>query len=129
MDNSTVCDVVHLHDNDSVLPGRREEAFEYEQHDPPPILKGRLKAHISFWESINANRFLVDLIRSGYRFPFVDTPVSRYFPNNTATFDHQQFVTSAITELVNNSAVVEVDFVPHVVSPLSVSVNSSGKSV
>ncbi len=42
-------------------------------------------------------------------------------------FDHQQFVTSAITELVNNSAVVEVDFVPHVVSPLSVSVNSSGK--
>ena len=37
------------------------------------------------------------------------------------------FVESAISELVGNCSVVEVPFVPHVVNPLSVSIQSSGK--
>ena len=41
--------------------------------------------------------------------------------------DYTSFVESAISELVSTHAVVEVPFVPHVVNPLSVSIQSSGK--
>jgi len=41
--------------------------------------------------------------------------------------DNASHVESAISELVGNHAVVEVPFVPHVVNPLSVSIQSSGK--
>ena len=41
--------------------------------------------------------------------------------------DNASFVESTISELVSNHAVVEVPFVPHVVNPLSVSTQSSGK--
>ena len=116
-----------LHECVSVLFDNKEEVFEFEQDAAPPPLKGRLKNHVTFWESINANRFIVEVIKSGYRIPFINTPVSRYFPNNRSAFDHSQFVESAILELVKNSAVVEVSSIPRVVSPLSVSISSSGK--
>ena len=41
--------------------------------------------------------------------------------------DKASFVESAISKLVSNHAVVEVPFVPHIVNPLSVSIQSSGK--
>ena len=122
-----LCDLSELHDTSDVLCEDNDEVFEYEQNDRPPILRERLKAHLPFWESINANSFIIHLIQSGYRIPFVNTPTRKIFPNNKSALEHWPFVESAITELVNNSAVLEVPFVPHVVSPLSVSVNSSGK--
>ena len=94
-----------LHECVSVLFDNNEEVFEFEQDAAPPPLKGRLKNHVTFWESINANRFIVEVIKSGYRIPLINTPVSRYFPNNRSAFDHSQFVESAILELVKNSAV------------------------
>ena len=41
--------------------------------------------------------------------------------------ENASFVESAISELVGNHSVIEVPFVPHVVNPLSVSIQSSGK--
>ena len=78
-------------------------------------------------ESINANLLIIRLIQSSYCIPFVNTPTRKMFPNNKSTLAHCPFVENAITELVNNSAVIEVPFVPHVVAHLSVSANSSGK--
>ena len=43
------------------------------------------------------------------------------------TISHASVVESAIAELVHTHAVVEVPFIPHVVKPLSVSIQSSGK--
>lgn len=101
--------------------------YEYEQSAPAPTLKGRLKHCVSYWESINANRFIVDVIKFGYRIPFVSTPLPKRFSNNKSALAHHDFVTNAILELVANSAIVEVPSVPLVVSPLSVALNSSGK--
>lgn len=103
------------------------EVFEYEQNAAVPILKGRLKSHVAYWRSINANRFIVNVIQFGYRIPFVSTPLAKRFVNNKSAFEHHDFVTNAISELLANSTTVEVPSVPLVVSPLSVSVNSSGK--
>ena len=41
--------------------------------------------------------------------------------------ENASFVESAISELVGNCSVVEVPFVPHVVNPLAVSIQSSDK--
>ena len=77
---------------------------------------------------INANRFIVDVIKFGYRIPFVSTPPTKCFSNNKSVLAHHNFVTNAIVvELVANSAIVEFSSVPLVVSPSSVAVSSSGK--
>ena len=80
-----------------------------------------------FWESIKTNHFILEVIKTGYRIPFVSTPTRCYLKNNQSAIVHRSFVENAIFELVHTFAVIEVPFIPHVVSPLSVSVNSSGK--
>ncbi len=57
----------------------------------------------------------------------VHTPCKASSHNNKSALDNASFVESAISELVVNHSVVEVPFVPHVVNPLSVSIQSSGK--
>ena len=114
-----------FNDSFDILPIDRDN-FEYEQSAPAPTLKGRLKSRVSYWESINANRFIV-VIKFGYRIPFVSTPLAKRFSNNKSAFAHHDFVTKAILELVANFAIVEVPSFPLVVSPLSVALSSSGK--
>lgn len=103
------------------------DRFEYEQSENPPTLRGRMRAHIKFWEDINANSFILDVIRHGYKIPFKETPLASMSPNNKSALEHSEFVESAILDLVKSQAAVEVSYIPHVVSPLSVSVQSSGK--
>jgi len=101
--------------------------FKFEQNSALPVLKGRLKAKLDYWHTIGANSFVIDIIKCGYRIPFISTPCKVHFPNNKSALDNASHVESAISELVGNHAVVEVPFVPHVVNPLSVSIQSSGK--
>lgn len=112
---------------DSVDNALIDEPFEYEQNESPPTLRGRLRAHIKFWENINTNNFILDTIRCGYRIPFKDTPLRSVSANNKSAFEHSEFVESAILDLVKSQAALEVPHIPYVVSPLSVSIQSSGK--
>ena len=64
---------------------------------------------------------------AGYRIPFISAPCRALFHNNKSALENASFVESAISELVGNHSVTEVPFVPHVVNPLSVSIQSSGK--
>ena len=73
---------------------------------------------MDYWYTIGTNNFVIDTIKFCYRIPF---------NNNKSALDYASFVESAISELVGNHSVVEVPFVPHVVNPLSVSTQSSGK--
>ena len=125
---AVVCQDYYTNFNDSFdnLPIDRDN-FEYEQSAPAPTLKGRLKSRVSYWESINANRFIVDVIKFGYRIPFVSIPLAKRFSNNKSALALHDFVTNAILELLANSAIVEIPSVPLVVSPLSVALSSSGK--
>ena len=101
--------------------------FEYEQNSALPVLKGRLRSCLSYWHTIGANSFVIDTIKFGYRIPFISTPCQARFSNNQSALNNESFVESAIAELVHTHAVVEVPFIPHVVNPLSVSIQSSGK--
>ena len=101
--------------------------FEFEQNSALPVLKGRLRSCLSYWHTIGANSFVIDTIKFGYRIPFISTPCQARFSNNQSALNNASFVESAIAELVHTHAVVEEPFIPHVVNPLSVSIQSSGK--
>ena len=104
-----------------------QNLFEYEQNSASPLLKGRLKTKLEYWHTIGASNFVIDTIKFGYRTPFISTPCRALFHNNKSALENASFVESAISELVGNHSVIEVPFVPHVVNPLSVSIQSSGK--
>ena len=90
-------------------------------------VKGNLKRNIKFWRSINANEKVCNIIENGYKIPFVETPNSVVFENNKSAIENSDFVIKSIQDLVKLGTAVEKDDVPLVVSPLSVSIRSSGK--
>ena len=104
-----------------------QNLFEYEQNSASPLLKGRLKTKLEYWHTIGASNFVIDTIKFGYRIPFISTPCRALFHNYKSALENASFVESAISELVGNHSFIEVPFVPHVVNPLSVSIQSSGK--
>lgn len=67
------------------------EKFEYEQNDCTTILKGRLKCHSSYWVSINASPLAIDVIKHGYRLPFIETPVKVILENNKSAYEYREF--------------------------------------
>ena len=52
-------------------------------------VKGRLRTHISFWESTGANRWVLQIICEGYCLPFVDMPKQVSLPNHKSAFIEQ----------------------------------------
>ena len=93
-----------------------------------PTVKGRLKAHIAFWERINAPEYILDTIRHGYKIPFLHEPDQMVQQNNNSAYRHKDFVQEAILELLSDNRITEVHKEHlHVINPLSVSVQASGK--
>ena len=90
-------------------------------------VKGNLAKNVAFWEYIKAPESVIDLIKFGYRIPFINTPKQAMFRNNKSSYLNQDFVSESILQLLRRGSAVEVSFTPHVVSPLSVAANSSGK--
>lgn len=101
--------------------------FEYEAGLCNINVKGRLRKSISFWKSIGTSDFIIDVIENGYKIPLVSQPESVFLRNNKSAREHSNFVDCAIADLVQGGLVKEVHYKPHVVNPLSVSVNSKGK--
>lgn len=54
-------------------------------------------------------------------------PESKYCKSNKSAIARSDFVSKSIQELLQNGIVVKVDQIPHVVNPLTVSVNAKGK--
>ena len=69
----------------------------------------------------------MNVIDKGYKLPFIETPESWLFLNNKSAFENEKFVSETLAELLKDSSVKEVDYIPCVVNPLSVSTNASGK--
>ena len=108
--------------------------FEYEENSSSCNIKvaGRLNDHVQFWRSINANQFVIDIIEKGYAIPFYQTPprspiISRNTVNNMSAYRNEEFVSSAISELLESGCVVHCPEQPYIVNPLSVSTQRSGK--
>ena len=71
----------------------------------PVEVKGRLKAHIHFWQKINAPSFIVGCTSEGYKIPFYETPVKASFPNNASVKTHAEFVNKTIQDLLSGRIV------------------------
>ena len=100
---------------------------EYEQGNSEPIVRGRLKSSVPFWRSIGASKFILDIVEYGYKLPFLHSPPVEFLQNNKSSSLHSEFVAEAINDLLSKGLVLESSTAPHVVNPLSVSVNNAGK--
>ena len=81
-------------------------------------VKGRLKPGIKFWSNtLDASDFVLRSIREGYRIPFFRYPVPCYLKNNKSSFSHSW---DAISELLSNGCIIEQNFPPFCVNPLTV---------
>ena len=89
---------------------------------------GRLTKCISDWERINAPGFILEVIREGYKIPFVFLPPPKHGVNNLSAIKEADFVCEAILDLIKMNCIEELSEVPNIASPLSVSIQSSGKS-
>ncbi|VDI04514.1 Hypothetical predicted protein [Mytilus galloprovincialis] len=103
------------------------DSYEYEQSVTVQSVKGRLKKHLDYWKKIEANSYVLDIIENGYAIPFITTPDSVFSKNNKSAIDNAEFVSQAIAELLVNDCIEEVKTRPHVINPLTVSTQKSGK--
>ena len=92
-----------------------------------PTVRARLKKFIPFWREINASKFVLDIIESGYKIPFIQTPTSYYANNNASARNHFEFVNEAVNDLLGQRCIEEITEKPFIINPLTVTVQSSGK--
>ena len=90
-------------------------------------IRGRLAKCISEWEGINARGFTLEVIREGYKIPFVSLPPPKHSDNNLSAIKEKDFVSEAVLDLLKMNCIEELDEAPDIVNPLSVSTQSSGK--
>ena len=97
--------------------------FEYEEGGKP-IIFDRLKSALPYWRDvIKAPPSVLNVIEDGYRIDFVTTPPPCHFKNNKSAMRNQDFVTQAVTELLELNVIEETECVPYFCSPLSVAEN------
>ena len=89
--------------------------------------KGNLRKNVNFWSEIGMSRFILNVIEEGYRLPFRHIPKPKISTNNKSAHSHKNFVDGAISELLQSGRIVQTTIRPHVVNPLSVSVQANGK--
>ena len=82
-----------------------------------------LWSKLEHWKEIGTSNFILDVIENGYKRPFRTIPNRAEFRNNKSAKDNAQLVNDSIKELLESKRIVEVPFKPHVVNPLSVSLN------
>ena len=59
--------------------------------------------------------------------PFLQIPSGFTSRNKRSALDHSEFVNEAILELLHSARVMELNRPPHVVNPLSASIQPNGK--
>ena len=91
-------DVTEFKDLAEVL--RNNDLFEFEtQSNLPLIVKSNLRRNLGFWESIGTDKFILDVIKFGYKLPFSDLPVPVALKNNKSALSHAPFVDEALADL------------------------------
>ena len=73
-----------------------------------PTVRARLKQFIPFWREINASKFVLDIIESGYKIPFIQTTTSYYANNNVSARNHFELVNEAVNELLGQLCIEEI---------------------
>ena len=82
------------------------------------VVKSRLRANLNHWKSIDVSSHVLDIISSGYKIPFIETPPCAQFENSKSALDNSEFVNEAQAGLVETGCVLDVLFLPTLISPL-----------
>ena len=82
---------------------------------------------MEFWQSIGTLDFILDVIKEGYKIPFISTPPPKHYSNNASALREADFVDQAIAELLADNCVEELYSPPVILNPLTLSVQTSGK--
>ena len=89
-------------------------------------MQGRLSKAYTFWkDTLHAHELVLDWIQTGYKLPLLCVPTPYSQGNHRSALQHAEFVSE---ELTANRCVIQVSAKPFICSPLSVVVNSEGKS-
>ena len=83
---------------------------------------------MEFWQSIGTLDFISDVIKEGYKIPFISTPPPKHYSNNPSALREADFVDKAIAELLADNRVEELSSPPVILNPLTVSVQLAGRS-
>ena len=82
---------------------------------------GRFEKSAYFWETcLQAQDFVLCIIKEGYRFPFGRYPSPCFLVNNKSSLGHPHFVQRAILELLANCCIQEHSAPPFCVNPITV---------
>ena len=100
---------------------------DYENGVGKIAVKSRLRKKLDYRKSIDASPYVLDIISTGYKIPFIEKPSCAKFENNKSAQDNSEFVKEALAGLVETGCVLEVSFLPKVISPLSVSTKNNKK--
>ncbi|CAC5407748.1 unnamed protein product [Mytilus coruscus] len=115
------------------IPNLLERDYEYKNlsSSSSTFLVGSINHNLTFWkDTLQANNFVLNVISSGYLIPFFKNPSATYLNNNISAIKHACFVETAIKKLLDCGAAIECKHcIPHVVNPLTVSVNVKDKIV
>ena len=84
--------------------------YKYERGKSAPIVKGRLRARVKFWENICAPYWVTNTITNGYVIPFNSLLASAQFRNNHSVMDNNVFVSQVIFNNVFVSQVILLSF-------------------
>ena len=96
--------------------------------DQPLSVQGRLRECSNFWEQdLEASQFVLDIIISGYKLPFIAYLQPMFPKNHRSTVKHAKFVEESIGDLVHSRCARESMSCPVVCSPLLVVENAKGK--
>ena len=86
---------------------------------------GKIQDHVEFWKKeLQSPPFIIDIVKNGYKLPFVSTPPPFYAKNNKSSLENQTFVTESITNLLQNKCIIETKTAPYCVNPLTVATKS-----
>ena len=103
------------------------ERVPFEDSEPVSV-QGKLHKHAKFWlNDLEASSFVKYIVLYGYYIPFVVLPWPIFKCNHCSALEHEEFVTSAIDELVDTGCKYPVMSALWCVSPLSVVENPKGK--
>ena len=71
-------------------------------------VRGRFKLCISFWRSLGASQFILNVISQAYKIPFFELPTPFFKANNASALSNSSFVSQAVNELLHANLVEEI---------------------
>ena len=82
---------------------------------------GNLKKCEFFWETeLHASAFVQQIIKNGYRLPFITKPQPFFANNNQSSLKNKRFVEESINKLLLEGCIEEVKEMPYCSNPLTV---------